>query len=409
MLRSKIILITRKSIRHAQYPNRSRSSPFHLYPLQTKNVVTAAGSSVLTSNFRHSQIQAAQDVYQNIGARYIRKCLRDVIRTRKLVPPLGVMRALLLIYRSDVARLHNDILATCVTDTSSQAIAPRTVVKILEKKFAIACRRSVYLECIQKYRQLGYPIVYIDEAWFAYSLDSCQGHHQSLDRTERTKKASDQTLVILAGGDMGFMPGTLMTKSVTKSRRTNTQSGNCRNKSGIDAKVFCQYMSQQLLPSIPKNSVIVMDNASFHRRALKQHSHFSLIEVLDSDRHLCYTSRSSSSVSSGITHSKDQSIDDDITSFRSSQGQGHVYLPLPAYHTTLNPMELTWADLRLMLQHHGSCRSVKSGGNRLCLSGEDLETYIKSKLDLIDESRWKFYMDKVVAKERSFREADMLW
>ena len=34
----------------------------------------------------------------------------------------------------------------------------------------------------------------------------------------------------------------------------------------IDSNVFFAWMTQDLLPKIPKNSVIVMDNASFHKR-----------------------------------------------------------------------------------------------------------------------------------------------
>ena len=34
----------------------------------------------------------------------------------------------------------------------------------------------------------------------------------------------------------------------------------------VDANTFFAWMTQDLLPKVPKNSVIVMDNAAFHKR-----------------------------------------------------------------------------------------------------------------------------------------------
>lgn len=35
----------------------------------------------------------------------------------------------------------------------------------------------------------------------------------------------------------------------------------------INADIFCQWVKQDLLTKLPQNSVIVMDNATFHKRA----------------------------------------------------------------------------------------------------------------------------------------------
>ncbi|WP_407932420.1 MULTISPECIES: transposase [unclassified Dysgonomonas] len=46
----------------------------------------------------------------------------------------------------------------------------------------------------------------------------------------------------------------------------------------IDADVFYQCITRELLPNVPHNSVIVLDNATFHKRndallAVQQHGH----------------------------------------------------------------------------------------------------------------------------------------
>lgn len=71
----------------------------------------------------------------------------------------------------------------------------------------------------------------------------------------------------------------------------------------INADVFSAWLSQDLLPKLPTNSVIVMDNASFHKRADFQH----LIEQ-----------------------------------------QGHLLEFLPPYSPDLNPIEHKWAQAKAL-------------------------------------------------------------
>lgn len=69
----------------------------------------------------------------------------------------------------------------------------------------------------------------------------------------------------------------------------------------IDADVFYEWIVQDLLPKLPKNSVIVMDNATFHKR---------------------------SDILKAITD------------------QQHQLLWLPTYSPDLNPIEKKWAQCK---------------------------------------------------------------
>lgn len=40
----------------------------------------------------------------------------------------------------------------------------------------------------------------------------------------------------------------------------------CLFEHSIDSDTFCAFLTQDLLPKVPKNSVLVMDNAAFHKR-----------------------------------------------------------------------------------------------------------------------------------------------
>jgi transposase len=72
-------------------------------------------------------------------------------------------------------------------------------------------------------------------------------------------------------------------------------------KFNIDANVFLKWIKEVLHKAIPKNSVLVMDNASFHKRE----------DILDTINEL-----------------------------------GHEALFLPPYSPELNPIEKKWAHLK---------------------------------------------------------------
>lgn len=82
----------------------------------------------------------------------------------------------------------------------------------------------------------------------------------------------------------------------------------------INADVFTGWVEQDLLPKLPKNSVIVMDNATFHKR------------------------------------------DDTQTAIRKA---GHELLYLPSYSPDLNPIEQKWAQTKaLRKQTHCSIEQI---------------------------------------------------
>ena len=52
--------------------------------------------------------------------------------------------------------------------------------------------------------------------------------------------------------------------AITNFKLINVGLFNCN----IDADVFCGWLTQELSPSIAPNSVIVLDNATFHKRKM---------------------------------------------------------------------------------------------------------------------------------------------
>lgn len=74
-------------------------------------------------------------------------------------------------------------------------------------------------------------------------------------------------------------------------------------KTNVNADIFTAWVAQDLLPKLPKNAVLVMDNASFHKRA-------DTLEMIEK--------------------------------------AGHTALFLPPYSPDLNPIEQKWAQAKTL-------------------------------------------------------------
>lgn len=78
----------------------------------------------------------------------------------------------------------------------------------------------------------------------------------------------------------------------------------------INTEAFTVWIKQELLPTLPSKSVIVMDNASFHKGKLMQ-------QALESN--------------------------------------GHTLEYLPPYSPDLNPIEKKWAEAKILRKKHNCC------------------------------------------------------
>lgn len=78
-------------------------------------------------------------------------------------------------------------------------------------------------------------------------------------------------------------------------------------ESNIDTETFTMWVKQELLPTLPPKSVIIMDNASFH---------------------------------------KGKSMQENIES------NGHILEYLPPYSPDLNPIEKKWSQAKLLRKKH---------------------------------------------------------
>ncbi|XP_050301482.1 uncharacterized protein LOC126739728 [Anthonomus grandis grandis] len=117
--------------------------------------------------------------------------------------------------------------------------------------------RYKYINAIQKYRNEGRNIVYIDETWVDNDL-TFQKCWQSTDVFGITSniRASGRLVIVHAGCQNGFIPNaSLIFKA---GQATGDYHGQMNREN------FMKWLEEKLIPNIPANSVVIFDNAPYH-------------------------------------------------------------------------------------------------------------------------------------------------
>ena len=123
-------------------------------------------------------------------------------------------------------------------------------------------KRRLFQEKILNHKQLGRPIIYIDESGFASDMPRTHGYSFKGQRCYGRNDwgAKGRTNVI------GALIGKIL---LTVSLFTTN----------INTDIFTAWIEQNLIPKLPSGSVLVMDNATFHKDKqmqykIKQAKHF---------------------------------------------------------------------------------------------------------------------------------------
>ena len=155
----------------------------------------------------------------------------------------------------------------------------------------------MFCQKIREHKAQGRPIVFIDESGFAHSMPRTHGYSVKGKGCFGVHDWGAKGRINVIGALLGSV---LLTVSLFGTT--------------VNTPVFGPWVIQDLIPKLPMHSVVVMDNATFHKGQ-------DMIKAL--------------------------------------QTAGHTLLYLPPYSPDLNPIEKKWAQ-------------VKSMGRRLGWSVEEL-------------------------------------
>lgn len=134
---------------------------------------------------------------------------------------------------------------------------------VRKESLEVVCRRIAALRALQRHRNEGRTVVYVDETWFTTRM----GHNREwVDTTETPISTTysrqvppgegERFVVVAAGTDEGFVDGSYLCYPAKSNQ------GDYHGE--MNGELFKRWLTTQLLPSLPSPSVLVLDNAPYH-------------------------------------------------------------------------------------------------------------------------------------------------
>ena len=122
--------------------------------------------------------------------------------------------------------------------------------KVMRHPKGNADARRVFCEKITQYEEDGRSIVYIDESGFAHDMPRTHGYAPKGERCHGSHDWQARGRINVIGA---LLAGVLPSVGLTEAN--------------VDADIFNLWLIGDLLPKLPPRVVLVMDRATFHRRA----------------------------------------------------------------------------------------------------------------------------------------------
>lgn len=274
---------------------------------------------------------------------------------------------------------------------------------LLVEKDEIICWRRRYLRAVRKYRRDNVNIYYLDETWLneGYTVgkiwqdknitSSRQAFLEGWSTGIKAPSGKGKRLIIThIGSKNGFVKGGLL---AFQSKKTGDYHED------MNADVFEEYFGQ-MLDLIPPQSVIVMDNATYHSRKLEKVPTSSWRK---SDIIQWLTLKE-------ISHEGDMIKKEllEIVNLNKPPYTKYVIdemalkknitvLRLPPYHCELNPIELVWAQVKGFVAKRNTTFKLK-----------DVESIFQEALKQVDSEKWSKCVEHVIKEEARMWELDRM-
>lgn len=204
--------------------------------------------------------------------------------------------------------------------------------------------------------QIIRPEVYLDESYINknHSSDNTWYFEEDGIILGKPTGKGERLIIVNAITKGGWVPNSKLIFKASKKTGDYHTNMNWNN--------FSKWFQEQLLKNIPKNSIIIMDNAAYHNVFVdeafpkKSHSVKRLREWL-SNNEIPWTKDMLKSelfeLCSRLAEKPEFLID------RIARKEGHSILRTPPYHPELQPIETCWAVVKNHVALHNDCTMKK--------------------------------------------------
>lgn len=271
--------------------------------------------------------------------------------------------------------------------------AKRPTRNLVKERPDIVAKRHEYLHKIKKIRAVtDCPILYLDETFLhqnhtvgkCWQLDGEGGFKVPTGKGNRL-------IILHAGSKAGFVPGAAL---IFQSK---TSSDDYHDEMNGDA--FVEWFDTQLLPNIPANSCIVMDNASYHsvqeeKIPTMNSKKADMQEWLTANNIAWNSCMIKPQLYELIKIHKPRCIKHVIDEL--ARKHGHYILRLPPYHCELNAVELIWAQIK---------NEVAKANNTFKMS--DIEKLLQTAIENVSQENWEAAEKHVIKLEEELYAAEV--
>ncbi|CAK1594607.1 unnamed protein product [Parnassius mnemosyne] len=214
--------------------------------------------------------------------------------------------------------------------------------KILMERFDLIIKRSEFLREARKIESWD-NVVFVDETWLNAN------HTVSRSWTDETKASTSKVpigkgsrLIICHAGSAGsgfFENGVLAFASKSTSDYHEE----------MDTDTFTNWFENQLLPSLPEPSIIIMDNASYHSKQVNKaptqaDKKADLVAWLHQNGIETTAEMLKSDLVKLVRENKTSRVRYEVDEI--ALAHGHRVLRIPSYHCQYNTIELIWAQIK---------------------------------------------------------------
>lgn len=288
---------------------------------------------------------------------------------------------------------------------------------LIERNDIVLWRRK-YLTAIARHREEGRKIFYLDETWCNAGHSTKKAWTPSYIKSARQAFMEGETtglrnipgrggrhIVVHIGSQDGFLKdpnnpsGTEDARWVFRAKKT-AKMDNATHHDEMNSAAFEDWFSG-ILHLLPPDSVIVMDNASYHSQTTQKIPKISWkkceIQKWLNENGVIFNPKlvKAELIELIPPHLKAKANVYKID--RMAEENGHTVLRLPPYHCELNPIELVWAQVK----------------NKVAMTNADytmssVEVLLHDALNKVTAEDWKKSVDHVRKVEEAMWELDAI-
>ncbi|KAJ8953023.1 hypothetical protein NQ318_015385 [Aromia moschata] len=287
-----------------------------------------------------------------------------------------------------VESIHTDLRGNGFINVSQETVRKWILkigfkFKVIDKRANVMESRRIvewrmeYLENIKRYRAENRPIYYLDETWYDTHDTPRKGWTDGSKKciVDLPSNKGTRLIILHCGSENGWVNNCL------KLCGKKLEDSNVDYHRNMTSEIFEELFKEILIPNLERNSVIVLDNASYHSKQIEKipnksskkadiqkflNSHGVQYDKKDKKEQLLDLVKKS--------NFKKRYVIDEL-----AKDHGHTVLRLPPYYCIFNPIELIWSQLK---------RAVRRN-NTFPKFDKKVIDLIRTEVDKITPEKWK--------------------